>query len=80
VRKTKPLGGMTRRQAIAFGKYLEKLETHVDPDVNLMQQLRLARYLAKEGEGTERELAELVLELDEWLRNGGLRPAAWEGK
>lgn len=56
----------------------------MDPNANLAEQLRLARGIqacADDGAPIDVDdatrLAELVLALDEWLRNGGFRPAAW---
>jgi hypothetical protein len=54
----------------------------MDPNANLAEQLRLARYVQR-GTATPREidrLAELVEALDEWLRGGGVLPTAWERK
>lgn len=53
----------------------------MDPNENLRLQLKLAEYLVdndpKPGEFESTELAELVLDLHEWLRKGGFLPSAW---
>jgi hypothetical protein len=58
----------------------------VDPDANLAEQLSLARqmldaYGDEAGNGIDQDdaarLADLVLALDEWLRNGGFQPGVW---
>jgi hypothetical protein len=52
----------------------------MDPNANLREQLALSRVIIKdEGEPSDAyELAELVLALDKWLRNGGFLPDRWE--
>ena len=54
----------------------------MDPTENSKEQLAIAARIA-EGEQSESDvdrLAELVLELDAWLRAGGFAPAAWRPK
>ena len=53
----------------------------MDPNANLTEQLRLARRLSdspKPSAHDARRLAELVEALNDWLRNGGFLPKAWE--
>ena len=55
----------------------------MDPNSNLKEQLHLAQHIINTDDPTVRvgaaiRLAELVEALDEWLRRGGFRPAAWE--
>jgi len=56
----------------------------MDPDANLKEQLLLAQKANKlDGELTDEDairLAELVLALDEWIRNGGFLPKLWRTK
>lgn len=55
----------------------------MDPNANLAGQLRLARDVASGKIAADVELvrlAELVLELDAWMRRGGFKPAAWDVK
>jgi hypothetical protein len=57
----------------------------VDPDANLKEQLELARSMVESIDQGDEEgalddatrLAELVLALDTWIKNGGFMPAAW---
>jgi len=54
----------------------------MDPDVNLTEQIQLAQKIAStmsdhSPEDIER-LAELVLALDEWIRNDGGLPVRWD--
>lgn len=63
----------------------------MDPDVNLEEQLELARGMVDENIDDHtasdtanladrgQRLAELVLALDEWITKGGFKPARWEG-
>lgn len=55
------------------------MRAEMDPSKNLSEQLTIAVRIA-EGEQSESDvdrLAELVLELDAWLRAGGFAPAQW---
>lgn len=52
----------------------------MNPNANLNEQLELAEYLAcytKHGSEAQR-LAELVLEMNGWLTNGGFLPDQWK--
>jgi hypothetical protein len=56
----------------------------MDPNANLEEQRRLAARIIEDGEsgmGVSTihgdRLAELVLALDEWIKNGGFLPEAW---
>lgn len=52
----------------------------MDPNANLIEQLTIARTIVDaEAYGLQsvERLAELVLELDSWLRRGGFMPAGW---
>lgn len=63
----------------------------MDPDANLQEQLNIARRIIKLQDGDEADspgtieeinhksgrLAELVLALDSWIRNGGYLPNRW---
>ena len=48
----------------------------MDPNENLKQQLELAQSM-RGSEEDAMELAELVIELDKWLTNGGTPPEKW---
>ena len=55
----------------------------MDPDKALEQILESARFILGGSAGdmleeSAEELAQQILELDEWLRRGGFRPKAWE--
>ena len=63
---------------------LKRLEIDVDPDENLKQQLALASHIvwaAEEGRKVTtddaHQLAELVINLHDWIRKGGFLPACW---
>ena len=56
----------------------------MDPDTNVCEQLSLARRIIVQIDSEKpvdkdeaNYLAELVLALDEWIRNGGFLPARW---
>ena len=56
----------------------------MDPDTNLTEQRELAQAIITDQLGippnyetAARELANLVLALDAWLRRGGFLPTAW---
>lgn len=51
----------------------------MDPNKNLEEQLRMARQLVEDPSDLDSAnyLAELVLAMDEWLKNGGSMPDAW---
>jgi hypothetical protein len=60
----------------------------MDPDVNLIEQLKLAeKYIERDPEydllhpeetaADIQRLAELVQALDHWMTNGGFTPARW---
>ena len=51
----------------------------MDPNANLLEQLRLARKLVDDDAPSDdaQRLAELVLALDEWLQRGGFMPQRW---
>ena len=57
----------------------------MDPDANLKEQLELAQKfygqddLTFDGEDVIR-LAELVIALNEWIKNGGFLPKDWRPK
>ena len=56
----------------------------MDPNANLREQLDLASLIVNVNagdtidEGDTLRFSELVLALDEWLRNGGCLPTDWE--
>lgn len=53
----------------------------MDPNANLFRQVTLAtRVIAGADDFDMTELAELVLNLDNWIRQGGFLPTAWERK
>lgn len=58
----------------------------MDPDANLAEQLQLAKKIADSEEtGFDHHdeawrLAELVLALDEWIKQGGFLPQRWVKK
>ena len=50
----------------------------MDPDENLREQLELAKLMHTHDDyGEALRLAELVRDLDEWIKKGGFLPAAW---
>lgn len=58
----------------------------MDPDANLKEQRILALRMTSDHDDPEsngidqddaNRLAELVLALDEWIKNGGFLPKAW---
>lgn len=52
----------------------------MDPDANLKEQLELAESILYGGDSLETDkerLAELVLALDQWIRNHGHVPSRW---
>jgi len=51
----------------------------MDPNENLRQQLELAEQLVDDDSVSPetRELAELVLALNDWIERGGFLPAGW---
>lgn len=54
----------------------------MDPDANYREQVALAELIDR-GDGDEddaQRLAELVLALNRWVRNGGFPPAAFSKK
>lgn len=52
----------------------------MDPNANLKEQLQIANRLLLEGEDEDDtyRLAELVLGLDGWIKNGGFLPISWK--
>jgi hypothetical protein len=57
----------------------------MDPNANLAEQIRLARFLQNEAYIDTRgalnqaeRLAALVLALDEWISNSGFIPKEWQ--
>ena len=61
----------------------------MDPNANLNEQRQIARRIADDAylgiHDTQRgldkaRLADLVLELDEWLRKGGALPTVWSNR
>ena len=55
----------------------------MDPDKALEQVLETARFILGGTAGdmfeeSAEELAQQILDLDQWLRRGGFRPKAWE--
>jgi len=56
----------------------------MDPDANLKEQIELAEAFREQGEfvpvNDVTRLAELVVAMDNWLRNGGCLPTAWKRK
>jgi len=58
----------------------------MDPNTNLKEMLRLAENIMNRGEEDVYEidvssairLAELVLAMNEWIKNGGFLPAKWD--
>lgn len=54
----------------------------MDPDENLKEQLKLAKRLLEPDNPRSEEdvarLAELVVALDEWLKNDGFLPRRWK--
>lgn len=52
----------------------------MDPNSNRLEQLQIARQIVDDAENHTHgavRLAELVIALDEWMREGGFIPQAW---
>lgn len=57
----------------------------MDPNANLKEMLKIAKSFMEEGEyksvgdflGDANRLAELVIDLDEWICKGGFLPGNW---
>src|SRR5438105_13756866 len=60
---------------------MTKGKTHMDPNVNLKEQLELAKEAIECGGFAHPEdavrLAALVIAFDEWMRKGGFLPDTW---
>ena len=60
----------------------------MDPNTNLKEMLRLAEDIMDRGEEDAYEidinsairLAELVLAMNAWIKNGGFPPSAWNNR
>lgn len=59
----------------------------MDPDENLREQLKLASRCVEAYESDRPlheadvyRMSELIIAMDEWIRNGGFLPKAWKEK
>ena len=53
----------------------------MDATANLAEQIDIARRIYEQGDFDDAErLAELVLELNQWLHDGGSLPSPWHAR